>query len=74
MYPENTYDGQEVDIPRGWSIGFVKKCEAACDAVWKTDETARDVYLELPLKAVGAQTVKTMVKTDIPIFLTTWCA
>ena len=57
-----------------------KKCLVECNKKWKTDETAHDLYLELPLKTTptdGPKTVKFdgdfRPRPNIPIFLESWC-
>ena len=59
-----------------------KKCLAECNKKHssKTDETAHDLYLELPLKATPADGPKTVKfdgdfrpRPNIPIFLESWC-
>ena len=55
-------------LASGFAISLVENCEAACNA-----QTKEDVYLELPRLADKGKTEKTMVKTNIPVFLNSWC-
>ena len=54
-----------------------KKCVDECNKKVKTDETAQNLYLELPLKADGSKTVKFdgdfRPRPNIPIFMELWC-
>ena len=81
VYNSHVPDASKVEFTAASLEAEFKKCLDECNNKWKTDETAHDLYLELPLKATPTDGSSTTVKFDgnfsprpnIPIFLLDWC-
>ena len=75
VYNSKVPDKSKVEFSKDVLEAEFKKCLDECNK--HKDETAHDLYLELPLKTDGSKTVKFngnfRPTPNIPIFLVSWC-